>query len=158
MVWGLVAALLLTGCVATVNRIPFPENEYAALSKNGRSSVTGQAFLKTRAGDVKYAAGNEVWLNPATSYSDQWYTESYLGGKRPNPQNADTRLDKYLYTTQADGEGRFTFKNIPSGDYYCTTIITWQVAGQYGTTATGGAVTKKILVRNGSPVEVILTR
>jgi hypothetical protein len=34
-------------------RMPFPEHEYQSLAKSGSAVVKGQAFLKTRGGDVK---------------------------------------------------------------------------------------------------------
>lgn len=40
------------------------EAEYATLEKTGTAVVTGQVFLKTRAGDVKPGADNVVYLNP----------------------------------------------------------------------------------------------
>lgn len=66
--------LLSTSCAglrpaATVERIAFPQEEYSSLPEAGTAVVHGQAFLKTRGGDVKTAAGEEVILNPVTSYS-----------------------------------------------------------------------------------------
>ncbi len=54
------ATACATRVVAPVQRIPFPEAEYATLKMNGTAVIRGQAFLKTRGGDVKTAAGNEV--------------------------------------------------------------------------------------------------
>lgn len=139
-----------------VTRMAFPQAEYDALAKTGVAIVAGQAFLKTRGGDVKLAAGNEINLNPVTSYSLEWYNKSLL----PNlPIVApDPRLDRYIKTTIADASGRFTFNDVPAGEYFVTTKITWEVPSQYGLSETGAVVSKRIKVTDGDIVDVILTK
>lgn len=141
-----------------ISRITFPEHEYQGLVKSGTAIVKGQAFLKTRGGDVKMAAGNEIILNPVTSYSNEWYEKEYIQGK-PLVE-ADSRLWKYVIKTVADGSGRFTFKNVPAGQYYVTTRVTWEAAtGYHGALQVqGSVVTKRITVNDGDDIEVILTR
>lgn len=160
-------SIVATGCVAPsvyrgppppLSRMPFPEAEYAALNKVGTATVRGQAFLKTRGGDVKTAAGNPVYLNPVTSYSNEWYSRSYLTGQRMEPP--DPRLTPYMPNQTADGSGRFTFSNVPAGEYYVTSLVTWEAATGYkfSMETQGGIVTKKITVKDGETVEVIVTR
>jgi len=153
----------LVGCAAPVQvvpvrRIPFPEAEYLALPKTGTSTVKGQAFLKTRGGDVKTAAGSQVFLNPLTSYSIQWYESSYLPN-RPI-ENYDPRLDAYMRIQQADGSGRFAFKNVPAGEYFVTTAVTWEAPTGYQAAMQkqGGVITKRIKVNAGEELDVIITR
>ena len=153
----------LVGCATPVpqepiQRPPFPEQEYAALEKTGTAVVTGQAFLKTLGGDVKTAAGETVYLNPVTSYSTHAYTAS-VGTTRPMAQ-PDPRLFQYMKSVTADGTGRFAFKNVPAGDYYVVTQVTWQApVGYQGALRTqGGVVHKRVSVRSGEAAEVILTR
>lgn len=73
--------VVLSSCASIaakpIPRVLFQESEYLALPKTGTATIIGQAFLKTRGGDVKTAAGNEILLNPVTSYSLQWYEMSY---------------------------------------------------------------------------------
>jgi len=153
----------IAGCVPqqvkpTITRIPFPLQEYKQLKSEGTSTLKGQAFLRTRGGDVKVAAGSEVLLNPVTSYSDQWYEESYL---KLNPMTpVDQQLWQYVKKKIADASGRFTFTNVPAGSYYVTTIVTWEAATGYrgALEPQGGAVTKKITISEGQEVEVILTK
>jgi hypothetical protein len=157
------SVVLLSGCVPAQlqkreARIPFNEDEYKQLPKVGTAVVRGQAFLKTRGGDVKTAAGSEVVLNPVTSYSLDWYGRGYLQGVRLEP--SDTRLAAYMKTQTADGSGRFTFKNVPPGEYFVTTTVTWEVpdSSGYGMNTQGGSVTKRIKVADGDDIDVILTR
>ena len=86
----------------------FPEHEYQNLLQSGTATVKGQAFLKTRGGDVKVAAGNKVILNPVTSYSNEWYEKALIQGK--NLVEAEPRMWNYVMKTVADGSGRFMFE------------------------------------------------
>ncbi len=105
-------------------------------------------------GEVRYAAGSEVFLNPVTSYSKQWYHESYL--RNAPMAEADLRLSDYVVSTQADAEGKFEFKNVPAGEYYLTTTLVWYVPGSY--VPQGGAISKPITLEEGQELKVILTR
>lgn len=154
---------MLAGCGAPrtsqrIARPTFPEAEYAALPRTGIAIVSGQGFLKTRGGDVKTAAGNTVFLEPATSYS-KFANELRL------PSNVyvappDPRMKQYTRETVADGSGRFSFKNVPDGEYYLGTTVSWEAPTGYkfSLQTQGGLITKKIAVKNGEPVDVMLTR
>lgn len=138
-------------------RPPFPEAEYAALSRTGSATVSGQAFLKTRGGDVKTGAGNAVYMVPVTSYSIFAYDnrDAYAGLTQPDP-----RMSGFTRETIADASGRFSFKNVPDGNYYIKARVTWEVpsGGKYSYMSTqGGDLWKTISVKNGESVEVIVT-
>ena len=158
----LFVAAALSACVPMtpppVARMQFPEAEYLALAKAGNSTVKGQAFLKTRGGDVKTAAGNEVNLNPVTTYSIEWYEKSYLLAHRIVP--ADPRMRTYVTKQVADGSGRFTFKNVAPGEYFVTSTVTWEAPTGYqgALIVQGGVVSKRITVKDGDDIEVIVTR
>lgn len=149
---------ILAGC-ATANRDynptrrpVFPEAEYAALAKTGSATVTGQLFMRTRGGDVKTGAGDTIYLNPVTSYSAFAYEH------RSDPDgmtDADPRLFPYMRNTVADATGRFTFKNVPDGEYYLSGKVTWEVPNM---ATQGGTIWKQITVKNGESVEAMLTK
>jgi hypothetical protein len=154
-------AATLAGCAvperaAPLQRPLFPEAEYAALESSGTARVTGQVFLKTRSGDVKTGAGNVIYLNPATSYSKFAYEHNrYPGGLTA----ADARLHGYMQQAVADASGRFTFKNVPAGEYYVTGQVTWEAfsSSAGGLRPQGGAIWKLIAVQEGEIVEVMVT-
>jgi len=158
--------LLFVSCNSTapivIKRVPFNPDEYEKFKKEGTAIVSGQGFMKTAGGDVKYAAGNKVALSPVTSYSDQWYNEFYLkvNHKRPNMtfDKTDPRYLEAILNTTADGEGRFTFKNVPAGDYYLGTEVFWQAPSEYGLITQGGGITKKVTIKEGESHNFILTR
>jgi len=99
-----------------MERISFPISEYYVLARSGRGTVKGQIYLRDSYGSKIVGAGTRLYLNPLTSYSKQWYIESYLGGNRM--QKADARLFNYLKFTAADNNGHFAFYGVPNGSYY----------------------------------------
>jgi len=153
-------ALALASCATLepkppAERVAFPEYEYAAIGVNGTATVRGQAFLRTRGGDVKTAAGEQVLLNPVTSYSRQWYEVAYLGGRALT--EPDPRYWQYIRRTVADADGRFAFSNVPAGRYYVVTRVVWEVSTGYELAAQGGFVVKEISVEEGENLDVIVT-
>ncbi|MFT7823201.1 MAG: carboxypeptidase regulatory-like domain-containing protein [Sulfurimonas sp.] len=100
-----------------VSRIAFPLEEYAGLKRTGKGTIKGKIYLKNNYGDtVKLGGGTRLYLNPMTSYSNQWYYESYIGGRKM--QKADSRLFNYLRFTAANSDGSFSFYGVPSGRYF----------------------------------------
>jgi hypothetical protein len=154
--------ILMTCAVAPPNKQPplprqvaFKPEEHAPYQAQGTSSVYGQAFLKTRGGDVKYGAGNEVLLLPATSYAKEFWDITMKTGRRLKPE-MDDDFRKYIKETTADGEGRFKFESLPTGDYYVVSYIEWEVPGAKGPQKTGGWVGAKVTVKEGEKAEPIL--
>jgi len=104
-----------------VQRIPFPVDEYATLPKTGEATVSGVIYLQTSGGKKIYGRNTRLYLNPVTSYSTQWYKESYLGGAKMS--KVDPRLFNYLKFTTSDENGHFEFVNVPSGSYYLIGVV-----------------------------------
>jgi len=105
-----------------VARIPFPIEEYARLQRMGKGTIKGQIYLTDGYDRKVYGKGTRLYLNPKTSYSDQWYEESYIGGHKM--QKADNRLFNYLRFTSSDQNGNFAFYGVPSGSYYLIGTVT----------------------------------
>ncbi len=99
-----------------MERIPFPVEEYTHLAKYGKGTVKGMIYLRDVDGRAIYGKSTRLYLNPITSYSQQWYEESYIGGHKM--QKADDRLFNYLRFTASDNEGRYAFYGVPTGKYY----------------------------------------
>lgn len=97
-------------------RIAFPVSEYTQLSKAGKGTVKGKIFIKNSYGEAIVGKNTRLYLNPVTSYSEQWYNESYLDGHKM--QKADPRLFNYLRFTASNSDGEFAFYGVPSGSYY----------------------------------------
>jgi len=99
-----------------VARIPFPISEYNRLVRTGKGTVKGQIYVTDGYDRKIYGKATRLYLNPKTSYSDQWYKESYIGGRKMT--KADDRLFNYLRFTSSDTNGNFAFYGVPSGSYY----------------------------------------
>ena len=106
-----------------MQRISFPEDEYRKLKKYGDSTVTGTIYLKSSITDDNIIGRNvKLYLNPVTSYSKQWYEQSYLGGYKMTPP--DKRLYNYLKFTTSNSDGEFSFFGVPAGEYYIGAKLT----------------------------------
>jgi hypothetical protein len=159
---ALVLALAgLAGCanqLAPSKRVdmpPFPVAEYQSLNINGDAVVTGQVFMKTVGGDVKYGAGEDVSLLPATSYTDVLY-RAYLANQEPGAP--DPQFAKYNKLTTTDGEGRFTFKGIGAGKYYVISRVGWKAPTQFGLVQQGGYIIKPVTVQPTGETTVIVSK
>jgi len=183
LMMGLVVSFV--GCASTslVPRIAFPVDEYAALPTTGTGVVEGQAFMKTRGGEVRTAAGNEIHMDPVTTYSTQMYEVIYLQGLQLTLE--DPKYREYFESVDwgptnqgswfSDAEGEFKLENIPPGEYYIMTNVTWeapvtktetywdpytkQVAQRPKTEleVQGGLIMKRIEVKNGETTIIMLT-
>jgi hypothetical protein len=99
-----------------MKRIPFPAAEYNRYAGTGKGTIKGTIYVKNAYGEKILGTGTRLYLNPVTSYSNQWYSESYVGGKKM--EKADSRLFNYLKFTASDSNGAFAFYGVPSGSYY----------------------------------------
>lgn len=122
----LTVILFLSACAGrpiVIERIPFDLAEYSSLPSQGTASITGQAYIKLADGSVRYPDNAQARLNPVTSYSKQWYQVHYLD--RLNITSADPRYLEYVRKVKFDEQGRFSFENIPAGNYYISAPIFW---------------------------------
>jgi len=100
-----------------MDRMPFPLDEYHRLKKIGRSTVSGKVYITNSMSDQEVLGkGLKLYLNPVTTYSTQWYNESYLSGYKMS--KVDKRLYNYLKFSTSDNSGRFDFYGVPKGKYY----------------------------------------
>ena len=162
--WGFLA-LITINCATPARttqqpqaqRAQFVAEEYAKYDQPGNATIRGQGFLRQRGGTVVTAAGSSVYLNPSTSYSAEWYTCALAGVALQPP---DERAAKYVRQAQADAEGRFTFRDLPAGEYFVLTSVSWDAPVGYkgGMVTQGGVVGSLVVVGEGESKDVILTR
>jgi hypothetical protein len=140
-----------------VSSIPYPEPdqaEYNAYLVPGDAEITGQAFLMTRGGEVRRCSGQDVFLDPVTTYSRIWYENAGSTSLQAIP--SATVFQKVRMVTKCDADGRFRFKGVPAGRYYLRTQVRWEAPTRYGLEPQGGLVGTEIEVRSGASGEVIL--
>jgi hypothetical protein len=149
--------LTLNGCATKYNMIAkFDAQEFAPFAGSGSSSISGQAFLRTRGGEVRYGAGRTVTLIPKTNYSSELWNASLKGF---TIDYVEPEYIKYQKRTIADGSGNFEFTNLPAGEYFIECPIFWEVpTGPYGTMETTGSVLKYNLnLPKGEKLKLIMT-
>ncbi|MDQ7085489.1 MAG: carboxypeptidase regulatory-like domain-containing protein [Sulfurovum sp.] len=143
------------GGIEKIQRMPFPIAEYSSLPKIGKGTITGTIYLRDSYGQPVVGASTRLYLNPITSYSQEWYEVSYLAGKKM--AKADTRLFNYLKFTASDRQGKFNFYGVPNGSYYL--IGTVKCAQRCGFSATKSIrITSKVSVYGNQIVQQNLTR
>jgi hypothetical protein len=131
----------------------FDAKLHESYAAEGTASVKGQAFLKTRGGNVKYGAGEEVLLIPKTPYFEAFVRSSLLGFKR----TLDDQAGKVLRTKTSNGQGEFMFEKLPAGEYIVMTQVYWEVpSGEGGMRTTGGIVLGTVTISDGEAAEVVL--
>ena len=104
-----------------VQRIAFPTNEYQSLARTGKGTINGYIFVEDAYGKKIYGKNTKLYLNPITSYSKQWYQESYVKGQKMS--KADSKLFNYVKFTASGDDGRFAFYGVASGGYYLTGTV-----------------------------------
>lgn len=154
----------------------FQEAQFEPFKGQGTSTLSGEAFMRTRGGDVKLGAGLEVFLYPVTDYTTEMMQREVLGTERLEPM--DERLAPFVRSTRANSRGEFEFAKLPPGEYYLLCLIQWEVyrvttgpvptfyrnklyltPGYYSyMDASGGWAYAKAKVVENEPVKVIVTR
>ena len=100
-----------------MDRMSFPLDEYRTLKKIGRSTVSGKVYIVNSMSDKEVVgSGLKLYLNPVTTYSTQWYNESYLSGYKMS--KVDKRLFNYLKFSTSNNKGKFDFFGVAKGNYY----------------------------------------
>jgi len=136
---------------------PFISLEYDDYRVNGTGTVNGQAFLRTRGGEVKFGAGSVVHVVPVTSYSFEWYNREILGDEVLAER--DARAEYFHWTVRADGFGEFLLEDLPPGEYFLACEVVWDVRGPSGRFhQAGGWAHARIKVREGRTTRAVLTR
>lgn len=157
---------------ATKPIAPFDLQEYAAYQKDGQTKVDGQAFMRTRGGDVRFAAGSTVLLFPATTHGIEWaermralfdlwklMIEYDVDMEKPVFPKMDARADGYTHTTIADGGGNFHFDAIAPGEYIVFTNVFWEIPvinKKHDTMPAGGFLVRQVSVPASGTIKVIL--
>jgi hypothetical protein len=154
---GLLSVVVcLDGCseaeIKPAEGTAFEASEYKSPSKEGTGIVTGRAFVKTKGGEVKTLAGQTVRLHRVGIYSDQWF--ELASNEKVHRAAYDHRHEDYVFMTIADDDGRFTFKDVPAGEYYLTAKVFWFTPDE----VYRGSFRKEITVEIDKTLEVILRR
>lgn len=160
----LVIAFCITGCVqpqapitVTLNST-FNEEEAKSLLIDGTNTIQGNAFMRQSGGGIVTCAGNEVSLVPITAYATErivaLYGNSEMGISQrkllfmPNSE----AYKNLVKNVKCNSQGNFKFEKVADGTFYVTASVLWQI----GNTIQGGALMKKVSVKNGEIQDIIM--
>ena len=122
----MVVAGLGAGCAPShyKHQVPFDEADYAPYAGAGTAVITGTAVVTLKDGKTIAASNEFVFLIPGTAYSREWFENEILADHRI--EGVDPRSLRATRSVTTDTEGRFTFSNVPPGDYYLTCSVAWE--------------------------------
>jgi hypothetical protein len=157
----LLIPFILFNCISTQpqpdreGRRPFDPAEYKFVKLNGDCEISGTILAPQRTGADKLCSGCAITLNPATSYSEEFYIKTVQNGIPID--EADIRVLKYIRTAISDDSGRFVFKNIAKGKHYLYSPVIYEIRNPTGGyTKMSGYVYKTVFFRKGQKLDVIL--
>lgn len=152
-------SLMLGGCHVSPIKSAFDPAAAAYINKKGKGKIEGQAFLRRDYGKLVTAAGERVFLIPATRYTIERFSgmfggdlRSYFGNEMEAPPE-----DYYSYRkeTKVDMYGKFEFPDLSPGPYIVATRVFWTEPRSYLTR--GGAIYDIVDVRDGETTEAIIS-
>lgn len=161
---AVLAPLMLAACVPErpqlVVQTPFDPSVGAWINNPGTGSITGQGFLRQQGGGVVTCAGADAIAVPVTPYTHERSVLLFQNGERGfNPfvrAVANPNPPGYLEQrklTQCDAQGRFTIRNLPAGEYFVATTVSWVIANQQQ----GGHIMRRVRLGQGEQAEVMLS-
>lgn len=95
--------------------VPFNIEEYKPYDTTGTLTLSGNICDALPKG-MNCPEKISVFINPKTSYSDEWWTKHWNGSF--GITKPDKQALKYNKQTTTDKNGNFTFSHLPTGSYY----------------------------------------
>lgn len=162
-VWAAIAvAIVASGCMAGQGGpivAAFDAKAAEHILKPGTGQIDGQAFLRRDYGRLVTAAGERVFLVPATAYAVERFARMFGGENRAYyGAEVDPPPDEYYRyrrETKVDMSGRFTFEKLWPGRYIVATRIFWTEPKSYLTH--GGAVYDIVEVKKDEITTAIIS-
>jgi len=133
---------------------PYDDAEYARYREPGTGRITGQAFARSSDGVTYSAAGQGVYISPVTSYSREWYRRTVLRGD--SIANFDPRARGFVTRTVADIDGEFFFAQLPAGEYYVVSWVSWTESDGESTTPRRVCLGRQVRLDEGASVDAVL--
>jgi hypothetical protein len=157
--------LWLSACSAPVSlSTRFDPGEAAWFSARGTNIIQGTAIARAYNGAAKTCAALTVTLFPVSAYGAERMRALYgndregfnpiLGGRPADFVQNDPRYLSTAKTTRCDAKGRFSFSELPDGDYFLTAEVTWRDR-QMGLPQ-GGYLMQRLHVASGETKDLLL--
>ena len=114
-----------------------PNATAAPAGASGPATLSGQAFVTARGGELVTCAGGEVSIAPVIPDAAM---EAATGA---NPAAGSVRH------ATCDAEGRFTFQGLTAGEWTVEASIRWDTKAKQGIRHLGGNVMQHVVLRPG---------
>ena len=164
----LLALAVLAGCGPQVRTVTLKESLNKAqaerLMRPGKNTIKVNAFLRQSGGGVVTCAGEKVALIPATEMAQEIIRARYgdVNGGYVNYYDANmlrfANITQDYMTAQKESvcssDGRVTFANVASGEFYVSTQVTWKTAQG---AVQGGRLSKLVFVDGGETLDLVLS-
>jgi hypothetical protein len=161
----LLAALVLNGCASPITlKAHFEPRDVAWFYARGTNTLEGSAIARAYNGSAKTCAALPVTLFPVSPYAKERMLALYgsveegfnpaLMGRPANFENDDPAYLKTAKTTRCDARGRFAFSELPDGDYFLVSEVTWH--DRRAGLPQGGYLMRRLQVSTGETKEVLL--
>lgn len=102
-------------------KVAFNEAEYAPYAVKGNAKIAGNLCLTLADGSEKCFENVDIFINPVTSYSDEWYTRGWAG--REYLATADARALPFNKIVKTGPNGAYAFTDLAPGSYYVGTTV-----------------------------------
>ncbi len=99
----------------------YVEAQYAPYAAGGKAKIQGKACFTLKDGSEKCLAGLDIYINPVTDYSNEWYERGWVGTEYL--EVADKRVIPFNKSVKTAQDGSFTFDGLAPGSYYVVTQL-----------------------------------
>jgi hypothetical protein len=127
---------LLAACyITTTVETPFDPKAHAFIHASGSGTIEGEAFVRRDYGRIVTAAGEKVFLIPATPYTLERFEKMFTGDKRAYfgamIEGTPPEYVTYRREAKVDMAGRFRFEHLTQGRYIVATRVFWTEPDDY---------------------------
>jgi hypothetical protein len=149
----------LGGCQTATIGASFDARQAAYVLAKGTGRIDGQAFLRRDHGRLVTAAGERVFLIPATPYAVARFDAMFGGDLRAywgnEVEEPPPEYYNYRRETKVDMRGRFAFDDLVPGRYIVATRVFWTEPASYLTR--GGGIYDIVEVRKGETTQAVIS-
>ncbi len=158
------AVLFFAGCLSACASLgkpmvltqTFDPTAAAFIHREGKASISGQAFVRQPDGKVWRALGTDVYLVPRTAYADERFAAIYGEGDKQRWADrvpvADPRYEQAMRKTVATSGGSFRFDRVADGSYFVVAMIF--MPGDYS--GDEFPIIERVTVKDGRSVRVVM--
>jgi hypothetical protein len=115
-------ALEFSGCVVS-RQTPFNPSDFSSGLRVGSGTVTGRIAVDTSNVGTIQPHYQPIILVPVNTYTTENVQRRFVNGK--NLSHADKRILQYERNANTDGDGNFSFRGVPAGDFYLEGEMPW---------------------------------